>query len=127
MDRADKIKDLVDEFASHLDTANDISEIVELSLDKIIDTIPPDRLASILAKTGKWLKVAFAPVSAAMTASTDRWFEKQVAFIKTQSGVEKISEETALALVSIRMVQIRERAESIKKGMKDSDSRSKSK
>jgi hypothetical protein len=125
MGRDEKIDDLVEEIAVHLDIAADISEAVEKSLDKFIDKMPADRVAKILAVAGGWLKLAFTPLSAAMTASTDRWFAKQVAFIKKESGVEKLSEETALALVSIRMVQIRERAESVKKGIEKHDSKPK--
>lgn len=127
MSRADSVKEIVEEIVGHLDTAGDLAEITEKVLSSLDEKLPSAQVAGILTSAGGWLKVALSPISVAMSASTDKWFEKQVAFIKKESGVEKISEETALALVRIRMVQIRERTESFKQGLKDSESSSKSK
>ena len=127
MDRAAEIKNAVQDIAGHLDTADIIADVLVEVLDKLNEKVPPEKAAKILSAAGGWLKVAFAPVTAALSAASDKWYEKRVEFIKKSAGVEKISEQTALMLIAIKSIQAHERAQSVKDGMKDNDSKKKSK
>lgn len=124
MGKVTEIQDMFKEVATHIEAAKEFVTLLATLMEKVTENLPAEDVAKLISVTGGWLGTALKPINTAFSKMQDRWMAKQVKFIKKTTGVKKISEETAIRLVSIRAGQLRDTAKHFTDGHK-SNNRSK--
>lgn len=116
------IKELVAEVLSNLDEIAVVPDIAKKVLTEVTEKIPPEKAAELFSIIGKWFGDALSPLAASFKKAEADWFNRQVSLIKEATGAERISEEAAVQLISIRAKSWNNRMKSLKDRHVDSKS-----
>jgi hypothetical protein len=101
MNLKSEVAGIVTEIVTHLETADDVADIVRETLKKIKETGVTKKVAEILDSALDELGIAFDPLTKRWSKHKDEWFKRQVVLVKEATNSQQLSETSAVEILKL--------------------------